>query len=241
MAKVTYESPGVTQLANATDVRDPLDGLATQSTNIDSTNLREEGLDRSVFAPQPLCQLASRVVYQGARFNLPATGLGTWTLVTAPGPTAIQTPVLLLSEGEAFEVRATIHFVSDGGNPNPYGLGPSAPASPDTPAADIGIRVSVNHPGSGGLFVPIVETERRVGGSFDPIFPAGSGSIPNDNEIRGRHASLCTMAMVPNNASGIAWLTGNYTFQLEYDSDLDTYPRQILLYVVKYKRCQELI
>ncbi len=240
MAKVTYESKNVTEIASATDVRDPLDGLATQSTNIDSTNLREEGLDRSVFAPQPLCLLASRVTYQGARFNLPATGLGTWTLVTAPGPTSIQTASLLLAEGEAFEVRATIHFLSDGGDPNPWGLGPAG-GTGDAASADVGVRISVEHPGSGGLFVPIPETERRVGASFDPTFGPGTGSIPNDNEIRGRHASLCTMAMVPNNASGIAWLTGSYTFQLEYDSDLDTYPRQVLLYVIKYKRCQELL
>jgi hypothetical protein len=243
MAKVGYSSPGVTQTANATDVRAPLDALATQSVNIDSTNLREEGLDRSVFAPQPLCFLASRVEYAGARFTLNATGFGVWTLLTATGPTNIRTPILPLAEGEAFEVRATVHWVSDGGDPAaPWGLGPPTPLGPDVAAADIGIRIAVNHPGA-GTFNPLPETERRVGGTFDPIFPAGAGSIPNDNEIRGRHASLCTMAMVPNNASGVVppFIPGDYVFQVEYDSNIDTFPRQILLYVIKYKRCQELI
>ena len=249
MAKVTYTAPRVTSTTDVGDIGSvanpgPLEELVTQSTNIDSANLREEGLDITVFRPKTVASLEERLEDESAgRYQLGSSGV--FIVLEGPNnplPLGYTFATVALLPGDAVEVRAAINFVSTP-SPNPWGLGPPAPVGPPFgPPSEFGFRIAVRHPGSPVAFDPLPETERYVGGAFTPQV-AGTSTVPTDNEINGRHASLCTMAMVPSltrPASATIWQAGDYTFRLEHKATADTFPRQVVFYLIKYPKSQEI-
>jgi hypothetical protein len=251
VAKIEYTAPNVRDVTDVSDIGStahpgPLDGLVTESTNIDSSNLREEGLDLTVFAPKTTAELVSYIEQDTSdpRFVIGPTGAPVWqtlNTVNAATPTLFETAPITLDPGDALEIRATIQFVSDNAtsagptSPGPYGLGPLTP--PGDPSI-FGLRIGMDHPGGVGAY--LIDTERFLGGGFTPTI---NNTIPGDNEIPGRHGSLCVMSTVPSQATLIeppgVFAAGAYTFRLEYRLNFDVCVRQVLFYIIKYPRVQE--
>tara|TARA_R110000824_G_scaffold59858_5_gene160421 strand:- start:2540 stop:3331 length:792 start_codon:yes stop_codon:yes gene_type:complete len=260
VAKIDYSAPQVRDVTDVSDIGSlfhpgPLEALEAESVNIDSSNLREEGLDLSVFAPSTVAER----VYEGVqhknspRFVLDHTA-GVWVTldtVNSAFPVVFETGVITLQEGDALEIRATIHFVSDNAtsagvtDPGPYGLGPLTPVpkgpKPYNPFHDpsiFGLRIGMDYPT--GVSAYLVDTERFLGGGFIPTI---NDTLPGDNAVAGRHGSLCVMTMVPSVDTLIeppgAFVAGDYKFRLEYRTSVhEVCVRQIMFYIIKYPRAQ---
>tara|TARA_R100000742_G_C4273384_1_gene92919 strand:- start:969 stop:1625 length:657 start_codon:yes stop_codon:yes gene_type:complete len=217
MGKVNYIAPAVGQVSDVSDLNTPLNALA--ASQVDSSNIREEGIDGSVLQAAPVAALAARIEHTTPRQNISSAG---WSTIPYGPPSGFVTSDILLESAEALVVRATVHLNSTVGA-NPHGI-------PTGSLFQIRLAYELN---GGGVVVGINETMRLVGGAM-----TGYAS----SEVFGHHGSVSTMIALPNNSSGIVLSAGDsLKFYLQYRTVGQINPQHTLLYVMKYKRSQLLV
>ena len=217
MGKINYTAPTIGQVSDVSDINTPLNALA--ASQIDSSNIREEGIDKSVMQAAPVATLAARIQHTSSRQNISSAG---WATIPYGPPSGFVTSNIVLNSTDALVVRATIHLNSVVGA-NPHGI----PAG-----ALFSMRIAYELNNS-GVVVGVNETMRLVGGGM-----TGYAS----GEVFGHHASVTTMLALPNNSSGIPLSAGDsIKFYLQYRATPQVNTHHTLLYVMKYKRSQLLV
>ena len=239
MGKVDYapDRGRVYETAEVENINVALDNLVTQSTNIDSTNIREEGLDRSVVIPEYW------VLGRQAFTNWPAQGeqiplsLGVWTNLELPVGTPFESGNLMFNGGDALVVRFAINLESGVGFP--FGL----PEEPTTnQAIRFSIRLRIDNV-TDGTSVAIALSERAIGGPFEAL------TVAVEYEIPGHHGSLSTMTVVPSPYNVMLNLGAGDVLNVavEYRTDDHTLAAvgpvvgQAVLYVMRYPKAQDSI
>ena len=214
MAKVDYFTQRATVYEDTTvyNINLALDGLDTESTNIDTTNVREEGLDRSVVRPEYQLYFRREFnLWPNAGEQIPLTE-DVWTTLVLGG-TDYQSTSLPFLSGDVHVIRASLTLMSRPGDPfglpvELVGVDPKILVHRDPILFQIRLTTSVN----GGGFTPTANnvTERAVGGFFNQDTEAA------DNEVAGRHGTLTTMMIVPNLFTAVPVVGGTVQYRLEY-------------------------
>lgn len=237
MGKVDYafNRARVYKDTDVSNINVALDELVVQSTNIDSTNIREEGLDRSVVIPE--YQILGRQEFT----NWPAQGeavplsLGVWTNLELPAGTPFETGNITFASGDALVVRFALNLESGSGQP--YGLS----EEPTTlQPIRFSVRLRIDNV-TDGNFTNIAITERSIGGEFE------LNTVARSYEVSGRHGSIAFMTVVPSQYNLMLTLDAGdvLNFAVEYRTDDHTAAAnppivgQAVLYVMRYPKAQD--
>lgn len=250
MGKVDYASNRgrvyePTQVAN---LNVALDELATQSTRIDSSNIREEGLDHSVVYP------GYELVGRQAFSNWPGVGaeldltLGTWSGDWAAVGFPFETGAITFNGGDTLVVRVAINLETNWSVAPPVGTalhGIPGHGTTDRPIR-FSIRLRIDNLTTGASAPgTLLITERVIGGPFQ------GNTVARDYEVPGRHGSVSTMTIVPNIYNllppGTPASGDELNFAVEYKTNNDgggglgPCVGQAVIYVMRYPKSQDTI